>query len=296
MEDPWEAVDRAGDWLVGIASEFQPDIVHLNGYCHAALPWPAPVLIVAHSCVISWWFAVKNEPLPSRFQAYRERVAVGLSAADFVIAPTKAMLDSLVENYSVFPRGRVISNARDARLFSPGQKLPRVFAAGRIWDEAKNIAALEAAAPLVRWPVEVAGNCNHPNGARTQMANIRCLGILSPERIAEHLAASAIFASAARYEPFGLSALEAGLSGCALVLGDIPSLREVWGNAALFVAPDDHAALADALNDLIENEMLRAELSRRARMRALEFSPQKMAEAYLAAYRECVQEAEGAAA
>ncbi len=30
----------------------------------------------------------------------------------------------------------------------------------------------------------------------------------------------------ARYEPFGLSVLEAALSGCALVLGDIPSLRE----------------------------------------------------------------------
>ena len=31
-------------------------------------------------------------------------------------------------------------------------------------------------------------------------------------------------------------------SGCALVLGDLPSLREVWGDAALYVRPDDHAS------------------------------------------------------
>ena len=80
--------------------------------------------------------------------------------------------------------------------------------------------------------------------------------------MAAHLAASAIYALPARYEPFGLSALEAGLCGCALVLGDIPSLREVWGDAAVFVDPHDAQALAKALNCLIDHPEQRFEFGR----------------------------------
>ena len=53
MDDPWAEVDAAGEWLLGVAREVRPDVVHLNGYAHAALPWPAPVLCVGHSCVLS---------------------------------------------------------------------------------------------------------------------------------------------------------------------------------------------------------------------------------------------------
>jgi glycogen synthase len=92
----------------------------------------------------------------------------------------------------------------------------------------------------------------------------------------------------ARYEPFGLSALEAALSGCALVLGDIPSLREIWGDAAIFVSPDDATGFARALNNLIADPESRETLSGRARARALQFSPQRMGEEYLDAYRRCM--------
>src|SRR5215211_1611238 len=52
MDGPWEQVDRSAQWLLGIAAEFKPDVIHLNGYSHAVLPFGAPVLIVAHSCVL----------------------------------------------------------------------------------------------------------------------------------------------------------------------------------------------------------------------------------------------------
>jgi glycosyltransferase involved in cell wall biosynthesis len=62
---------------------------------------------------------------------------------------------------------------------------------------------------------------------------------------------AAIYVLPARYEPFGLSALEAALSGCALVLGDLPSLREIWGETAVFIPPDDSEALHSAVSALI---------------------------------------------
>src|SRR4051812_2084282 len=58
--DPWDDVQAAGQWLLEIEDRFRPDIVHLNGYAHGSLPWHAPTLIVAHSCVCSWWQAVKG--------------------------------------------------------------------------------------------------------------------------------------------------------------------------------------------------------------------------------------------
>jgi glycogen synthase len=78
--------------------------------------------------------------------------------------------------------------------------------------------------------------------------------------------------------------LEAALAGCALVLGDIPSLREVWGDAALFVHPDDGDALAGALRGLLSNPAEREHRAALARARALTFTPRRMAEAYLELY------------
>jgi len=286
MDNAWEDVDGAGDWLLGIARDFRPDVVHLNGYAHAALEWNAPVIVVAHSCVLSWWSAVKKGDAPHGYDEYRNRVRAGLDAAALVVAPTAAMLDSLRVHYTFAGESRVISNARDARLFAPEQKQDVIFAAGRLWDEAKNLAALEAAAPSVNWPIEVAGDTTHPNGRELQFKSVGSLGKLPQDALVKRLASASIYALPARYEPFGLSVVEAALSGCALVLGDIPTLREVWGDAAMFVQPDDYRALAATLNRLIADREARAEYSRRARERGLRYSPAQMAEGYRSVYRE----------
>jgi glycosyltransferase involved in cell wall biosynthesis len=101
----------------------------------------------------------------------------------------------------------------------------------------------------------------------------------------EALATAAIFAEPARYEPFGLAALEAARAGCALVLGDIASLREVWGSAAVYVSPDDDDELERALRVLIHHPRLRADYAERARRRARLYSRERMGDGYLQAYR-----------
>src|SRR4051794_27365470 len=45
MPDPWADVERAGEWLLRLAEEVEPDVVHLNAYAHAALPWDVPVVV-----------------------------------------------------------------------------------------------------------------------------------------------------------------------------------------------------------------------------------------------------------
>lgn len=292
MADPWLDVERAGEWLLEIEARVGPDVVHLNSYAHGALAWRAPRLVVGHSCVLSWWEAVHGGSAPAEWERYRQAVRRGLQAADLVIAPTGAMLAALEWHYGPLPAARVVPNGRHlpqgVDTSGPPRtsaKEPFVLAAGRLWDEAKNVATLAAVAPRLPWPVYVAGDDAHPGGRRAALAGVQSLGWLAPAALAAWLARAAIYCLPARYEPFGLSALEAGLARCALVLGDVPSLREVWGDAAVFVPPDDFGALGRALTTLIADAERRAALAAAAHARALTFTPARMASGYLAAYR-----------
>lgn len=296
MEEPWNEVDAAGDWLMQLAARYGPDVIHLNGYAHGALSWNAPVLVVGHSCVLSWWRAVKGEDAPPVWSTYRRRVAAGLRGADLIVAPTRAMLDVLDRLYGPLATGRVIYNGRSSGQFrADARKRPMVFSAGRLWDEAKNLAALEACQPRLPWPVYVAGATQSPDGqGYTQEHRVRVLGALTPEVIAAWLARAAIYALPARYEPFGLSVLEAALSGCALVLGDIDSLRELWDGAAVFVPPDDPEAVGRAICDLVTQGSRRMRLVEEAHARALRYTPEHMAQDYLRAYEELLRDREHA--
>jgi glycogen(starch) synthase len=285
MEEPWADVADAGHWLLQLEAAMQPDVVHLNSYVYGALAWRTPTLVVGHSCVLSWWEAVKGEAAPSGWERYRAEVARGLHAVDSVLAPTQTMLAALERHYGRFVRSGVVPNGRDPALFQPAAKKPFVFTVGRLWDEAKNVALLEKAAPALAWPVYVAGDALHPAGGRADYRGIRVLGQLPPPELARWLARAAICAQPARYEPFGLSVLEAGLARCALVLGDIPSLREIWDGAAVFVPPDDAGALVAGLKALIQDRSRRAEFAALAHARAQQFTPQRMLTGYLAAYQ-----------
>jgi glycosyltransferase involved in cell wall biosynthesis len=289
MDEPWSDEADAAQWLLALEHDLRPDLIHLNGYSYASLPWSAPVLIVGHSCVFSWFGAVKRTTPPVEWEGYRRSIVGGLCAADGVVATTNAMLRALTSHYGNYRSLGCIYHGRDSEQFRSTEKEPFILTSGRLWDDAKNVAALERIAPQLAWPVHIAGDAPPPLGGSVNTGGARKLGRLSPGDMAHWMSRASIFCLPARYEPFGLTALEAALSGCAIVLGDIPSLREMWHGAALFVPPDDPAALRRALERLIENDDERADMAHRARTRALEFSPQRMTDGYLNAYRELVR-------
>ncbi|MEA2725131.1 MAG: glycogen synthase [Gemmatimonadales bacterium] len=291
MAEPWEEVAAAGCWLLELSSKISPDVVHFNEPVHAALAWERPTVAVGHSCVLSWWQAVLNEAAPASWNRYREAMIRGLLAADVVVAPSASMLQELGRYYGV-KQGRVIPNGRDSSQLSPGLKQPLVFAAGRVWDRGKNLLALEEVASRLPWPVYIAGETRDPEGRQGSAATRVCLlGRLSQGQVAEWLAVSSIYAFPARYEPFGLSVVEAALAGCALVLSDLPTLRELWPGSAVFVPLDEPDALRQAIQGLIEDPHLRHTLAMRARRRALTLTPRRMARAYCQAYSDAIAHA-----
>lgn len=285
---------RKMEWLLNLESRICPDVVHLNDCAHAVLPWAAPTVAVAHSCVLSRWQALHQEASAEDWDHVHTETAAGLAAAGFVVAPSAALLAALTVHYGPLPAARVIPHGRDAHLFRATAKEPMIFSTGPLWDEAKNLTVLEQAAPQLAWPVFVSGESQHPDGGEIRPHHTRQLGRLTQRALAAWLGRSSIYALPARYEPFGLCVLEAALAGCALVLGDLPNLRETWRNRAVFVPPDDPQALHEALAALIREPDRRQSLAAGARKLALEYTPERMVDGYLQVYAQVLADSEAA--
>lgn len=284
MDDSADMQAAAGQWLLGLAADWQPDVVHLNHFGHGHLPWPAPALVVAHSCVCSWHEHVRGVPAGREWHAYHQMVTRGLRAAPLVVAPTAAMLADVARLYGLPRDGRVIHNGRRPQDFPPAPKQKIILCAGRLWDEAKNVRLLAQVAPDLTWPVHIAGEDHAPQGGHVQMNGVHQLGQLGPSAMAAAFGSAAIYALPARYEPFGLSVLEAALAGCALVLGDIRSLRELWQDAAVFVPPDNPERLRATLSQLTREPQLRKAWAHRAQERARRYTSARMTSHYLDVY------------
>lgn len=273
--------DQSSAWLLEVRDRFQPELVHVNGYGHAALAWgEAPVVCVAHSCVCSWWRAVHGCEPGADYAWYRAAVKLGLERASAIVAPSAAMAACLVQEYGIRSADVVVvSNGSAVAAETSREKLPFCFSAARFSDESKNVALLQAIAPSVLWPIQVAGS---PKADIP--APLDALGHLSRASLLRKLQAASLFLHPALYEPFGLSVLEAARSRCCLVLSDIPSLRELWQGCAQFADPHDPQEWIFEVNRLTRDAAERAKLAEKAHKRSLQYSIQAMAQAYLEVY------------
>jgi glycosyltransferase involved in cell wall biosynthesis len=268
-----EVLDRTAAALAVLAREYEVELIQLHSPAWAAsCPWPAPVIAVTHSCVGTWWRAVRGDgPLPADFAWRIAAVRAGLLAADAVIAPTQAFAGLTRQVYGLHRPIQVVHNARSATTLAFGFRAG-VLAAGRLWDEAKNIATLDAAAAMLPGvPVAAAGPLRGPHGAAVSLAAITALGALDARSMAAAMASARIFASPSVYEPFGLAVLEAAQAGLPLVLADIPTFRELWEGAAMFLPPTAPAAWSEALRRLHERPLECQERGERARKRAARY-------------------------
>lgn len=271
-----DEIGEAGYAIAELANREDADIVQTSSAALLAdADFGQPCVAAQHSCVASWWAAVKGTPLPGGFEWRRELVRRGLRRAAAVVAPSLAFAAETSRIYDVH-----VAAVHNGRNRMSSRDIPQgefVFTAGRLWDEGKNVATLDRAAARLNVPFQAAGPTRGPNGTHVDLKHMDALGPLRHARLAGLYAARPIYASTALYEPFGLSVLEAAHAGCALVLSDIPTHREIWGGAAVFVPPRDDAAFATAIRDMLNDPQEREQLGLLARARAHHYSPERMA-------------------
>jgi len=275
--------DRADDLrlaareLASIARQAGAETIQLHTPALVAdADWPAPAIAMAHSCVGTWWRAVRgNTVLPADLAWRVDCVARGLAAADAVIAPSRGFAAALHAAYGTEWTIHAIPNGRRTTPL-PRDPRPQALTAGRLWDEGKNIDMLDEAAGRLEFPVRAAGPVRGPNGASVACRHLTLLGSLDEAALAAEYARAALFVSTARYEPFGLAVLEAAQAGAALVLSDIPTFRELWDGTAVFVHPDDAAGLATGLRRLLRDPGRCAAFGAAARERSAEYDAERM--------------------
>ncbi|HVU50092.1 MAG TPA: glycosyltransferase family 4 protein [Polyangia bacterium] len=286
--DGWRDGAAASAWLAELESRHRCDLVHLDGVALAPARVSSGKIVAVRACALSWWESVRGEPAPPEWGRYQTAVSEGLASASHVVSPTRWMRQTVERHYGAPARSSVIHDARPPGSFEPTGKQPFVLGAGRVWDEAKNLPSLARAGRSLPWPVKIAGPiAPAAAGAAASLdafEGVDLLGALSTTELADLYARASIFAAPARYDPSGLSVLEAALSGCALVLGDIPSLRELWDDAAVFVPPEEIDGLSACLHDLVRHPELRHEMGVEAQARAAAYRFDDMVDAYLRVY------------
>jgi glycosyltransferase involved in cell wall biosynthesis len=278
LTDAKKAIRRA-------SANFKADVIHVNSLAYAAPDLGAPVVAVAHSCIPTWWRAVRGEQAPACWRPHLSANAAGLRAAACIIAPSHAHARQMRVEYGGDLDIRVVYNASAGDLAVRQTREPIVFAAGRWWDDAKNARILDEAARRTKWPVVMAGSLNDPSGNAKIISHARALGSLDSKATQDWMRRASAFVAPSLYEPFGLAILEAASASTPLVLADIPTFRELWDGAALFAAPDDPDAFATAFEKLMNDARLRQALACRARAQASRFTLDRQTDAILSAYR-----------
>lgn len=283
----------SAEYLEAVIRETRPDVLHLSQFYYGALECNVPRIVVAHSDVVSWWLAVnkKSPPESDWLQWYRQIVARGLHEATFVAAPSQWMLDQMELNYGAPAATTIIHNGRTPALFNPHLgKDENIVSIGRLWDTGKNVSLLlRQEMPM---PVRIVGSDRHPEfespvfSAEEISPNVRLEPEQSEFQIAEILARAGIYAATSRYEPFGLAPVEAAMSRCAIIASDIPTFRELWGEAAVFFHDNDPASLLLAVERLLFDPALQQRAARLAYEHALRhFTAERMVANYLSLYQ-----------
>ncbi|MBV9597932.1 MAG: glycosyltransferase family 4 protein [Chloroflexi bacterium] len=264
------------------------DLIHANQFAAACAEVDVPVVLTLHSDVLSWrrW-TLGTAVIPPAWMAYRDLVRDALVRATRVVAVSRFLAQEVQELYACGRDIEVIHNGWSA---SPANapRQPTTLVAGRIWDAAKNVSlAATAASGWTPGEVLLAGERRHPESlmAAEVPPPLHPLGVLDRADLQNLLDRISVYLSPARYDPFGLVPLQAAQHGCALLLSDIPSYRELWDGAACFFKSGDADDLRRKWRLLLAQSDVRQAFARAARARAQSsYSAARMAAQYRAVY------------
>lgn len=291
-------VERAAEAIAALAAAEGADLIHCNMPTLAgAASFPVPVVAVTHGCIATWWQAARTEPLLATYRWHKRMMARGLAAADVVVAPSASYAAIVRRTYRLPAAPLVVHNGRAPLPASLGAEPPlnAALTVGRLWDPVKNAAMLDGIAAHLAMPFLAAGEVLGPHGELIRLKHLKVLGQIDAAPLGALLARGPIFVSAASFEPFGLAVLEAAQAGCPLILSDIPTFRELWEGAALFVTPGDEDAFASAIERLAADDAQRARLGAAATQRAARYTPVAKAAAMARIYEGLLAQREEAA-
>ncbi len=243
-----------------------------------------------------------------RESAMRQTTLLCSWRADRIILVSRAALDATA---AVIPlpedRVRVVHHGRDPRFRPPPpgaqRNLDLVLSVSSIYYFKNYPVLLDAMSILrsrhgLRPRLKIAGAPFDP--AHAEYLKQRCralsledqvefLGEVPHARLVEIYQSAGIFVMPSRLETFGHPYIESMATGTAAIVGDIPCAREMCGEAVRYAHPDDPAAFAAGMAELLTNEGARRELEARGPAQAAHFGWDRCARETMQVMREAEQ-------
>ena len=303
---------RAGWWLLTHSGW---DLLHCSGFSYfGVLPlWVAklkrrPVLIKTTVLGLDGAF---NPGV-----SWIARKALGSFVhADVIVALSRALEDDLRANPRLRSRVLRIPNGVDSELFRPPREGERAAARRRfslpedafvvvccsmLYPRKNVIALVRAAAAMTTRPVCIAlAGPPGPDAAYLRALDsavaqappgveVRLLGSLAPEQVAELSRGADLCALMSRFEGLPNALLEGMATGLPCVASDIPGSADVLAEGGGVLVPlDDDTRLAAELDRLAADPAERRRLGEEARKLALErYSFSSIADRYRSVYEE----------
>jgi len=282
------------------------NLLHIPGF--DAPRWkPCPVVLTVHD-LIGMLFP-QNLPPVARFY-WSKWLPFSVRFADHIIADSAHTRDDIMrilriplERITVIPLAagpqfRPIESKTTLQKISHKYQLPDQFMLFVSTLEPRKgidtlLAALAQIAPHNNTPLVITGK----RGWYTEriFAQVEQLQLRSQVYFTDYVPdedlpalynCATLLAFPSRYEGFGFTVLEAMACGIPVVCSNASSLPEVAGDAALLVPPDQPTALAKALHQVLENDILRLQMRERGLQQAARFSWEQTARQTLAVYEQ----------
>jgi len=310
LYDAWNVLGRPA-----LASESPRlrdlDVVHAPSVAVPPRQDGAALVVTVHDAAP----IVFPETYPRRGRWFHRRgFDAAARRADLVITVSEAAADEITSHTSIErERIRVVHHgigltmsdeaAVDAARALIGVDEPYVLWTGT-FEPRKNVdvlieafGRLVASDPALPHRLVLIGPRVWRGAARSAVASASALGarVVLPGPVPHQVLrplyrGAAVFAFPSIHEGFGLPVLEALSQGAAVLSADVAALREVAGDAATFVPPDDPDAWADALGRVLRSDDAeRTVCSTAAIARAAQFSEQRFVDATVAVYREAIE-------
>jgi glycosyltransferase involved in cell wall biosynthesis len=245
-----------------------PDIFFAPAYT-APLRLTAPLVVTIHDVSFSRhpeWFSFRE----GMRRQWLTRSAA--RRADTVLTVSHFSAREIQELYGV-PPGRitVVPNGLTSHeAAAPAPREPLVLYTGSIFNRRRLPDLIAAFARVVQTVpgarlVIVGRDRTSPRQDLRAIAashgiepSVQVRAYVPDEELARLYARASAFGFLSEYEGFGLTPLEALAAGVPIVVLDTPVAREVYGDAAEFVAPGDVRATAEALTRLLASAEARA--------------------------------------
>lgn len=283
--------------IAAIKRRFQPDLIHigLTGpslFLHnfTASQFPAPTAITLHVAPMANEFG-RNKPVHEALAAAAAVVAVSHATKATILQHLPEIADRCTVIHNALPDP---SGAIEEPTFSP----PRLLCIGRVTEQ-KGFDTAIAAMPAIlsRFPdaqLIIAGDGELTQPLRelaTQLnvsPHLRLLGWTPPEQIPALIDTATLVLVPSRWEPFGLTALQAGQRGRVCLASNIDGLPEVVQHlhTGLLLPPDQPGQWAQAISTLLADRPRIASMGRSARQFvARQFRLSDHIDAYESLYR-----------